>query len=146
MSHRKSRRFLSIINLFSLILCVTYAHGQDSLSNPEVQRNAQEADRIKQINEINREIRKSNPVVPEKKKVASKNSDPRTRVPDAGDKPIGAPKSEKPVAEMKPAIPPARTGGYIKNAKGPESMIPGPHIKVTTDDTPEELVFPGTNE
>ena len=120
----------------------------------EIKKQTYDSERIKKVNELSDAAKKANP--PAKSKITSHQSpkndnspnDEGDKVPDAkasaGNLP-GSKTSGKGEGKL-PSLDDTRTGGYRRNTKGPESTPAPSSIKVRTDDTPEELNFPGTND
>ena len=161
MRERKIAVGIIILNIFSLNVSFSqdlYQSLRNSGPNPnidEIKKQTYDADRIKRVNELSDTARRANP--PAQSKITihkSPNSD--TSPDDDGDKPGGGKaaadqksedaKSASSNGVKKTFLDDTRTGGYRKNAKGPESTPAPSSIKVRTDDTPEELNFPGTND
>ncbi|MBC7397446.1 MAG: hypothetical protein H7333_08380 [Bdellovibrionales bacterium] len=160
MSQPKVAMCALILNLFSLNAAFSqdlYQSIRKGGPNPnvdELKKQTHDAERIRRVNEMNAEAKAANS--PGKSKIVShKNPGLDDSPDDNGDKiPTGGKSKESQFGETRTKDPgfktaadsPLRKSGYLRKEKTTDSPSAPAHIKVTTDDTPEELNFPGTNE
>lgn len=161
MSQPKAVFTVLLLNLFNL----NYSAAQDLYQsirkagpNPnieELKKQTHDAERIRRVNEMNTEVKAANP--PGNSKIVNhKSTDIDTSTDDDGDKiPSGRSSLEPKLGDTKmnganfknaATSPASRNGGYVRKEKSPDSIPAPSRIKVTTDDTPESLNFPGAND